>query len=90
VIGCIWILLCKALGGRKASRLIGFAAVAIGLLAGIAVDAQDKPDGIRIMEREKSLAESFLVILNDYGKKDMANTPRASRVMPERRRISMV
>jgi hypothetical protein len=29
-------------------------------------------DGIRVMAREKSLAESFLVIMNDFGRKDIS------------------
>jgi hypothetical protein len=51
--------------------LAGFAAaVVIGLLS-IGAAAQDSVDGVRVMAREKSLAESFLVILNDYGKRDI-------------------
>jgi ABC-type sugar transport system substrate-binding protein len=33
--------------------------------------AQETSDGVRVMAREKSLAEQFLVIMNDFGKKDM-------------------
>jgi hypothetical protein len=33
--------------------------------------AEEASDGIRVMAREKSLAEQFLVIMNDLGKKDM-------------------
>jgi hypothetical protein len=33
--------------------------------------AQGTSDGIRVMAREKSLAEQFLVIMNNFGKKDI-------------------
>jgi hypothetical protein len=33
--------------------------------------ARETSDGIRVMAREKSLAEQFLVIMNDFGKKDV-------------------
>jgi hypothetical protein len=57
---------------REAAWLVGFAAASvIGLLASFEAGARDNSDGIRVMAREKSLAESFLVILNDYGKKDI-------------------
>jgi hypothetical protein len=49
----------------------GFAAAALITLFATWADAQDNSEGIRVMAREKSLAESFLVILNDFGKKDV-------------------
>jgi len=53
----------------RRARLVGMAVV--GFLASIAAEAQNDSVGIRVMAREKSLAESFLVILNDYGNKDV-------------------
>jgi hypothetical protein len=35
------------------------------------ISAQETSDGIRVLAREKSLAEQFLVIMNDFGKKDI-------------------
>jgi hypothetical protein len=49
---------------------VWFTAAVIAVFA-IGAGAQDSSDGIRVMAREKSLAESFLVMLNDYGKKDV-------------------
>jgi hypothetical protein len=46
-------------------------AVVIGLLASLGASAQSTSDGIRVMAREKSLAEQFLVILNDFGRSDV-------------------
>lgn len=34
--------------------------------------AQAASDGIRVLAREKSLAEQFLVLLNEFGRKDVA------------------
>jgi len=57
---------------RKRTQFFRFAlAVVIGLFASIGAGAQDTSGGIRVMAREKSLAESFLVLLNDFGKKDV-------------------
>jgi hypothetical protein len=55
----------------EAAWFAGFAAAAMIALFTIRAAAQDNSQGIRVMAREKSLAESFLVILNDYGKKDI-------------------
>lgn len=49
----------------------GFAAASVIALFATGVGAQDNSDGIRVMAREKSLAELFLVVLNDFGKKDV-------------------
>jgi hypothetical protein len=43
----------------------------VSALASKGIVAQDTSDGIRVMAREKSLAEQFLVIMNDFGQKDI-------------------
>ena len=56
------------------TRFFKIGAVAfVGVLLAFAAVAEDRPDGIRIMAREKSLAEQFMAILNDYGAKDVGN-----------------
>ena len=47
---------------------IGFAAL---VRLSTETSAQETSDGIRVLAREKSLAEQFLVIMNDFGKKDL-------------------
>ena len=49
---------------------IGVAAL-VSALASTGIVAQETSDGIRVMAREKSLAEQFLVIMNDFGRKDI-------------------
>lgn len=49
---------------------IGVAAL-VSALASTGLVAQETSDGIRVMAREKSLAEQFLVIMNDFGQKDI-------------------
>jgi hypothetical protein len=55
--------------------LVTFASTSFAALLNVSVTskmfAQGTSDGIRVMAREKSLAEQFLVIMNDFGKKDM-------------------
>jgi hypothetical protein len=48
---------------------IGVAAL-VYALASTGIVAQETSDGIRVLAREKSLAEQFLVIMNDFGQKD--------------------
>jgi hypothetical protein len=52
--------------------VVGFlsALISSGLIA------QGTSDGIRVMAREKSLAEQFLVLLNNFGPKDMGHYTR--------------
>ena len=45
--------------------------------------AQTVPDGIRVMEREKSLAEQFLVLLNTFGPKDTSQYARGISLYAE-------
>jgi hypothetical protein len=45
-------------------------AAIVGLLVTFGAFAQDTADGIRVMQREKSLAEQLLVLLNNFGPKD--------------------
>jgi hypothetical protein len=45
--------------------------VFVSALASTGIVAQDTSDGMRVMEREKSLAQSFLVIMNDFGRNDI-------------------
>jgi hypothetical protein len=47
------------------------AAALVSALASTGIVAQETSDGIRVMAREKSLAEQFLVIMNDFGQKDI-------------------
>jgi hypothetical protein len=47
-------------------------AVLVGVFASIGAVAQVSSEGIGVMAREKSLAEQFLVILNDFGRKDIS------------------
>jgi hypothetical protein len=49
---------------------IGVAAL-VSALASTGIVAQETSDGIRVMAREKSLAEQFLVVMNDFGQKDI-------------------
>jgi hypothetical protein len=49
---------------------IGVAA-SLSALISTGMVAQETSDGIRVMAREKSLAEQFLVIMNDFGRKDI-------------------
>jgi hypothetical protein len=73
VIGCLSVLQFKRGAKRECAWFTGFAAATlIGLLAGTGAGAQHTSDGFRVMAREKSLAESFLVLLNDLGKKDVS------------------
>jgi hypothetical protein len=51
------------------TRIVG--AGLLGVVASTGAVGQGSSDGIRVMEREKSLAEQFLVMLNDFGKKDV-------------------
>jgi ABC-type sugar transport system substrate-binding protein len=46
-------------------------AVQLSLCATSEIIAQGSSDGIRVLAREKSLAEQFLVIMNDFGKNDI-------------------
>jgi len=46
-------------------------AALVSALASTGIVAQDTSDGIRVMAREKSLAEQFLVIMNDFGQRDI-------------------
>ena len=50
---------------------VGFAGL-VSLSAENEISAQETSDGIRVLAREKSLAEQFLVIMNDFGKKDVS------------------
>src|ERR1700730_3410737 len=47
------------------------AAAFVSALVNTGLIAQETSDGIRVMAREKSLAEQFLVIMNDFGRKDI-------------------
>jgi hypothetical protein len=49
---------------------IGFAALVCLHVSG-EIFAEEASDGIRVIAREKSLAEQFLVIMNDFGQKDI-------------------
>ena len=47
------------------------AAALVSALASAGIVAQETSDSIRVMAREKSLAEQFLVIMHDFGQKDI-------------------
>jgi hypothetical protein len=43
----------------------------VSVLPSTGIVARDTSEGIRVLAREKSLAEQFLVIMNDFGRKDI-------------------
>jgi hypothetical protein len=43
----------------------------VSALPSNAIVSQDTSEGIRVLAREKSLAEQFLAIMNDFGRKDI-------------------
>ena len=61
------------------------AAALVSAFASTGIVAQETSDGIRVMAREKSLAEQFLVIMNDFGRKDINQYAKGLRSTPRRR-----
>jgi hypothetical protein len=56
--------------GRHAKNCKTVAAL-VYALASTGIVAQETSEGIRVMARERSLAEQFLVIMHDFGQKDI-------------------
>jgi aminoglycoside phosphotransferase family enzyme len=46
-------------------------------------NSQPMSDGFRVMAREKALAEQFLAIMNDFGRKDMTQYVRGVTLYAE-------